>query len=198
MTDHKHYPTYDVMKESTEWDAHTRSIVNARLVREYSYNFLTTVEAETLRSWCSLLMDDDRGEIIQSIISHIDRILFENKGEGHRKAGTPSMRVLLRQGLKAIDETGWFTNSQPFFQLDEMNQRNIMLHIGEASYPATKNWEGIPQKALFHKLMQLSVEAYYAHPLVWSEIGFGGPAYPRGYSLDSPEQLETWEAVKPS
>ena len=89
MKDHNHYSAYDVMKESKEWDAHTRSIVNARLVREHAYGYLTSVEAETLRAWCSLLMDDPRGEIIQYVINHIDQVLTENTGEGQRKVGTP-------------------------------------------------------------------------------------------------------------
>ena len=25
------------------------------------------------------------------------------------------------------------------------------------------------------------VGAFYSHPWAWNEIGFGGPAYPRGY-----------------
>jgi hypothetical protein len=198
MKDHNHYPTFDVMEESMKWDVHTKTIVNARLIREHAYGYVTVVEAETLRAWCSLLMDDHRGEIIQYVINHIDQVLSENRGEGHRKVDTPPLRLLLRQGLKAIDETGWIANSQPFFQLDETNQRSIMLQISNDSYPPTKNWGGIPQKILFQKLLQLCVEAYYAHPLVWSEIGFGGPAYPRGYALHRPDQLESWEAAKRS
>lgn len=195
MKDHIHYPTFDVMEESKSWDAHTRSIVNARLVREHTYGYITTVEAETLRAWTSLLMDDHRGEITQYIISHIDQVLLENKGEGHRKLDIPPIRTLLRQGLKAINETGWLVNSVPFFQLEESDQRSIMLQISDGTYPPTKSWAGIPQKALFQKLFQLSMEAYYAHPTVWSEIGFGGPVYPRGYALNSPSQLDAWEAV---
>ncbi|KRF04548.1 hypothetical protein ASG89_22160 [Paenibacillus sp. Soil766] len=198
MKDYNHYPTFDVMEESRDWDIHTRFIVTARLIREHTYGYISVVEAETLRAWCSLLMDDYRGEIIQYVINHIDQVLSENKGEGQRKVGTPPVRVLLRQGLKAINETGWIVNSQPFFELDEMNQRSIMLQISDDSYPQTINWNGIPQKILFQKLLQLSVEAYYAHPLVWSEIGFGGPAYPRGYTLHTPDQLESWEAAKRS
>lgn len=196
MSDHNHYPNYDVMDGLLEWDEHTRSIVKARLHRDHAFGFLTTVEVETLRAWCSLLMDDHRGEVIQFIIRHIDHILTENQGEGYRPHDAPKLRELLRQGLKGIDEAGWFQNSQPFFRLDEAIQRNIMLQISDERYPTTKNWEGISQKTLFQKLFQLSVEAYYAHPLIWSEIGFGGPAYPQGYSLQDPNQLESWEAVK--
>ncbi|MBP1964867.1 gluconate 2-dehydrogenase subunit 3 family protein [Paenibacillus aceris] len=196
MTTHSHYPTFNVMDEQNEWDAHTRNVVNARLIRENTYQYLTHVEAETLRAWCGLLMDDHRGDIIQYILCHIDEVLSEDKGEGQRKVNVPPARILLRQGLKAIDETGWIESSKPFFQLDELSQRQIMLQISSATYPSTEKWDGIPQKALFQKLLQLSVEAYYSHPLVWSEIGFGGPAYPRGYVRAETGQLDPWEAVR--
>ncbi|NQX69608.1 gluconate 2-dehydrogenase subunit 3 family protein [Paenibacillus alba] len=195
MPKNSYYPTYDVMDDQKEWDPHTRSIVSARLVRNQSYGFVSPVEAETLRAWCSLLMDDQRGEIIQFILCHIDQALTDNKGEGQRKAHVPPLRQLLRQGLKGVDEAGWIASSKPFFKLDEVDQRQIMLQISSDSYPPTPAWDGIPQKAFFHKVLQLSVEAYYSHPLVWSEIGFGGPAYPKGYVLE-PGQLDPWEAVR--
>ena len=44
-------------------------------------------------------------------------------------------------------------------------------------------------------------EAYYSHPWAWNEIGFPGPAYPRGYArFGSPHlrhgETETWEALE--
>ncbi len=42
-------------------------------------------------------------------------------------------------------------------------------------------------------LLQDCVEAYYAHPLSWDEIGFGGPAYPRGYMRLERGEPEPWE-----
>ena len=47
-------------------------------------------------------------------------------------------------------------------------------------------------------VMRAVLAAFYSHPWAWNEIGFGGPAYPRGYSrfgsphLQSAER-ETWE-----
>ena len=32
------------------------------------------------------------------------------------------------------------------------------------------------------------------HPWAWNEIGFGGPAYPRGYARLGPGQRESWES----
>lgn len=196
MNKHTHYPSYNVMEEQDAWDAHTRSIVNARLLLEHKYHFLSLVEAECLRAWCSLLMNDDRGEIIQYVLSHIDESVAGNKGEGQRKKGVPPARVLLREGLKAIDETGWMRDSLPFFQLDESIQRQIMQEVSVGAVAPTEAWEGIPQKELFQKILVLTVEAYYSHPQVWSEIGYGGPAYPRGYVRADIGQLDPWEAVK--
>ena len=34
---------------------------------------------------------------------------------------------------------------------------------------------------------------YYAHPWAWDEIGFGGPAYPRGYMRLEGGEPEPWE-----
>jgi len=46
-------------------------------------------------------------------------------------------------------------------------------------------------------VMRYVVQAFYAHPWAWNEIGFGGPAYPRGYAAFGSPHLgeeEPWEA----
>ena len=42
-------------------------------------------------------------------------------------------------------------------------------------------WKQMDVKRFWLLLVQDVVGAYYAHPYAWDEIGFGGPAYPRGY-----------------
>ena len=49
--------------------------------------------------------------------------------------------------------------------------------------------------------MRVVLACFYSHPWAWNEIGFGGPAYPRGYSrFGSPElqraERETWEGAE--
>ncbi len=36
--------------------------------------------------------------------------------------------------------------------------------------------------------------AYYSHPFAWNEIGFGGPASPRGYVRMDFNRRDPWEA----
>jgi hypothetical protein len=42
-------------------------------------------------------------------------------------------------------------------------------------------------------VVQDCVEIYYGHPWAWDEIGFGGPAYPRGYMRLERGEPEPWE-----
>ena len=47
-------------------------------------------------------------------------------------------------------------------------------------------------KRLLHDI----VSAYYAHPTAWNEIGFGGPASPRGYVRMDFDRRDPWEAAE--
>ena len=41
--------------------------------------------------------------------------------------------------------------------------------------------------------MRYACTAFYSHPWAWNEIGFGGPAYPRGYKNLGLDRREPWE-----
>ena len=41
--------------------------------------------------------------------------------------------------------------------------------------------------------MRYACAAFYSHPWAWNEIGFGGPAYPRGYANLGLDRREHWE-----
>ena len=53
---------------------------------------------------------------------------------------------------------------------------------------------GLPAKKAWSVVMRGVVSAFYAHPWAWNEIGFGGPAYPRGYARLGAGQREHWES----
>ena len=38
--------------------------------------------------------------------------------------------------------------------------------------------------------------AYYSHPTAWSDIGFGGPANPRGYVRLAADRRDAWEPIE--
>ncbi len=42
-------------------------------------------------------------------------------------------------------------------------------------------WERLNVKRAWSVCMRGILAGFYSHPWAWNEIGFGGPAYPRGY-----------------
>lgn len=185
------YPSYDVMDEQHAWDEHTRSIVLQRLHTTGGYRFLTDLEAEALRAWCSLLVDDRRPEAIRYVLDHIDQSLFDGI-ESERRPRVPEARSLIRDGLRTLDAACQAVYARRFFDLAEERQRQLMSDIEGGEATPVSLWRQTNGPLFFRKLLALTVEGYYSHPAVWSEIGYGGPAYPRGYVRM--ETLDPWEA----
>lgn len=191
-----HYPDYDVMREEDAWDDHTQEIVRKRLGPHPPLRFLAHGEAETLTALAAALVDDVRGEIIAYVISEIDHGLAAGIGESQRKPGVPPQADLLRRGLAAIEEEARrsYGGLSPMLTPDQ--RRELLGRVQREEMPANGAWRGLPQKEFFQKLLGLVVEAYYSHPAVWSEIGYGGPAYPRGYVRVELGLADPWEAKR--
>ena len=54
----------------------------------------------------------------------------------------------------------------------------------------------MPAQRLFSLWMRYACSAFYSHPWAWNEIGFGGPAYPRGYKHLALDGREPWEVAE--
>jgi len=54
-------------------------------------------------------------------------------------------------------------------------------------------WEELNLKHAWGVVMRSVLAGFYSHPWAWNEIGFGGPAYPRGYARLGIGLSETWE-----
>ncbi|MEO8410539.1 MAG: gluconate 2-dehydrogenase subunit 3 family protein, partial [Propionivibrio sp.] len=67
------------------------------------------------------------------------------------------------------------------------------IHDAQPLPGADEIWQRLPVHRWWALVLQDIVEVYYAHPWAWDEIGFGGPAYPRGYMRLERGQPEPWE-----
>jgi len=56
-------------------------------------------------------------------------------------------------------------------------------------------WDELDPKRVWSVLMRSVLSSFYSHPWAWNEIGFGGPAYPRGYARMGVGQRESWEGA---
>jgi hypothetical protein len=59
--------------------------------------------------------------------------------------------------------------------------------------PRGEEWHGMPATHVWNLWLRYACTAFYSHPAAWNEIGFGGPAYPRGYKNIGVGRREPWE-----
>ncbi len=194
--DRTRYPSYDVLKEKEQWDEHTREIVLKRLGPFPEKSFLKEHEAEMIYAIARHIVYDQRREILDYVVHYLDNVLSSPMGENQRKVGTPEQKILLRRGLKATDDLAKKLYGAPFHKIDVQQQFSILDDIARGKAMTSEDWQGIPQKEFFKKLSTEIVNAYYSHPTVWSEIGYGGPAYPRGYVRVEMGITDPWEAKR--
>ncbi|MHB9093738.1 MAG: gluconate 2-dehydrogenase subunit 3 family protein [Eubacteriales bacterium] len=191
-----HYPSYNVLDHMDEWDSHTKEIVRKRLGPFPENEFFTEREAGYIALISRHIVYDNRQDILSWVTHHIDSRMKSEIGEDQRKPGTPEEKILIRDGLKALDRVARLSFGKDFGQLSEEKQFNILSDLQLSKAAQIHEWSYIPQKELFKKLASRIVSAYYSHPTVWSEIGYGGPAYPRGYIRSEFGLTDPWEAKR--
>lgn len=83
-----------------------------------------------------------------------------------------------------------------FGALTPEDQDILLKRMQDGALTSTA-WTGMPCKPFFeHRVLADITHAYYAHPVAWNEIGFGGPASPRGYVRMQLDRRDPWEPVE--
>jgi hypothetical protein len=193
------YPGYDVLakRHTPSWNAKTREVVDARLAVYREPRFFTAPEWQTLSALCGRILPQPSDRPPVPLPAYVDEKLLTGQLDGYRYAQLPPQAEAWRRGLAALEAEAQlacgaaFTHLQPA-QQDELLRR--MQH-GELTGPA---WQGMPCQLFFeHRVLPDITHAYYAHPIAWNEIGFGGPASPRGYVRMGLDRRDPWEAPPP-
>lgn len=187
------YPSFQVMDEREEWDPHTQIIVTNRLMEPQPCTLLSWVEHCLLMQICSALVDEKREEVVLYLLAHIDQSLSSTAGEGERKAGLPNQKKLILDGIQYLSVYIAPDNVEDASAY-EIESVSVLLQQVCEGRAAIDLWPSELQREWFVRLLNLTVEAYCSHPQVWSEMGYAGPAYPRGYVRGDIGRLDPWEA----
>ena len=192
---HGRYPDYDVLAEAGHWDEVTRKLVLDCVDDPPPLRFFDPHERETLKALCDHLTAQD-AEPRVPVLAYVDEKLFENKGDGYQYFDMPSDQETWRTVARGLDEEAQKLGAASYAVLDEHRQLELChrLSRGELHRGA---WASLNVGRAFGVVMRYVCAAFYAHPWAWNEIGFGGPAYPRGYAaFGNPElgEEEHWEA----
>lgn len=179
-------PDFDVMAQSGTWDQATRAVVLARVQVPAELRFFTSAEASTARPLLDRLLALD-GEPVP-VLAMIDRRLADGIRDGWRYEEMPQDDQTWRRSLAALDADAVAAHGQGFDELSADQQHAVIDAVRD-----TEDWHGLPGARVWELWQRHACWAFYSHPWAWSEIGFGGPAYPRGYKNLGLDRREPWE-----
>jgi Gluconate 2-dehydrogenase subunit 3 len=192
------FPGYDVLSKrlTPSWNEKTREVVTRRLAIDPEPKFFTTEEFQTVRAIADRVVPQPATRPPIPVAALVDEKLHQHKEDGYRKAGMPREAEAWRRGLKALDEDAKQANGARFKDLSDADKDALLTRMeqGALTGPA---WGGMSSSTFFKMRMARDiVHAYYAHPTAWSEIGWGGPASPRGYVRMDFNERDPWEAAE--
>ena len=189
---HGRYPDYDVLENQHHWDEVTRKLVVGRVTDVPPIRFFERQELETLTVFADLYLAQDSEPRIP-VMAFVDEKLFKGKRDGYRYFDMPDDAETWRIVARGLDQEG-------LTQLALQEQLDVVHRFSKAELHGGV-WNTLNVSRAWSVVTRDLRAQFYSHPWAWNEIGFGGPAYPRGYSrfgsphLDQAER-ETWEGAE--
>jgi hypothetical protein len=192
------YPGYDVLAKwnSPSFDDSTRRVLTARLDAVPPRRFLDEAEWALLEAVNARLLPQPERTHPIPITPWIDAMLHEDRGEGYRHPGVPPLREAWRRGLAAVQDEARRRHDRRFAELGEAEQEALLRALAD-DHAESPLWRevtpGFARHFFTDYLLKTAAGIYYAHPEAWNEIGFGGPASPRGYVRLGLDARDPWE-----
>jgi hypothetical protein len=97
-----------------------------------------------------------------------------------------------RDSLQALDEDSQQKCGRVFAEATRDDQGEILQAVQDLG---SNPWHGTAAKRIWSLWTRYTCTAFYSHPWAWDEIGFSGPAYPRGYKNSGINRREPFEVA---
>jgi hypothetical protein len=192
------FPDYNVLSKrfGPSWNEQTREVIARRLAVTGDPKFFNDAEFQTVQAIAARIVPQQEGRSPIPVGALVDEKLHQGKEDGYRRAGMPRDGEAWRRGLKAIDVEAQTNFGCRFHQLQPQQQDLLLSQMQNGELKGVA-WGSMPAKVFFKmRLARDIVLAYYSHPTAWSEIGWGGPASPRGYVRMDFNERDPWEAAE--
>lgn len=192
------YPGYDVLskRNTPSWNDKTREVIDRRLSLPRSPRFFSEPEFATVEAIAAHIVPQPKHRPPVPVAALVDDKLFEDVSDGYRMTGLPREREAWRRGLLALNAEAEAAHQQSFRHLAGPQQHDLLKRMEQGDLKSDA-WGGMPSKLFWkERLLTDIVHAYFSHPTAWSEIGWGGPASPRGYVRLGYDERDSWEAVE--
>jgi hypothetical protein len=185
------FPGFDVTDQAPTWDAVTRGVVVGRMQPATALRFFTAEETPTAAALMDRLLAQNEEPRVP-VLALVDDRLARRAGDGYRFSDMPEDPEAWRMSIAALDADALSRHHRPFSALERGQQLRMVDSVRSADGP----WHGLPATRVFSLWVRYACTAFYSHPWAWNEIGFGGPAYPRGYKNLGLDRREPWEVAE--
>jgi len=186
------FPGFDVLRQSPHWDPVTAATVWSRIGPPPPIRYFTPAEEAVATALCDQLLDlraDPPGDRVH-VVNMIDSRLAEQQTDGWHYEDMPQDGTAWRVSLAVLDADAHERFSEGFATCEPHQQATLIHEVRERG---ADTWHGLPANHVWSLWTRYACTAFYAHPAAWNELGFPGPAYPRGYKNPGIDALEPFE-----
>lgn len=174
---HGRYPDYDVLEQARHWDDVTRDLMERRAAEIPAIRFFTPDEVRCLRPLLDVLLAQD-AEPRVPVLEMVDQKLHLGKLDGFRFADMPEDPETWRRTARHLDTEARGRGAASGFA--ELTLEAQQALVGDWA-GGDLTWDDLDAARAWSVVMRATLSEFYSHPWAFNEIGFGGPAYPRGY-----------------
>ena len=186
------FGSFDVLDNVEVWDDVTAGTVLARLALPGELAFFTPFEVSVAAPLLDLLLAQDADPRVP-VLALIDQRLAVGETDGWHYDDLPEDAQAWRDTLAALEADARATYSgRGFAEATDSEQAALVQAVQDRSGNGER-WHDWPAEQVWSLWTRYACTAFYSHPWAWNEIGFPGPAYPRGYLNPGIDSRERWE-----
>jgi hypothetical protein len=186
------YPGFDVLDSVNVWDDVTAGVVLARLALPGEFSFFTPSEVAIAAPLLDLLLAQD-AEPRVPVLALIDERLAVGETDGWHYDELPEDGAAWRASLAFLDEDARAAHGGRAFAELNADEQAALIQAVQDRVHDKETWHEWPAEHIWSLWTRYACTAFYSHPWAWNEIGFPGPAYPRGYVNPGINSRERWE-----
>ena len=180
---------FDTLGQAGHWDPATAELVRTRVGQRPPVAFFTAAEAACAAVLLNLLTgQEDDPEI--PVLEMVAERLEAGETDGWRYSDMPQDGQAWRDTLACLDADAAGRCGTTFAAAPEKDQLTLIQAVQDLK---SCDWHGLNAAHVWSLWTRYACTALYAHPHAWDEIGFPGPAYPRGYKNAGVGKLEPFE-----
>ena len=185
------YPGFDVLNQAPHWDQVTKDLIEARVrTSPPAVTFFSATERGCAHALLNDLTGQDRDDAPVPVTQMVEARLAAGETDGWRYADMPEDGQAWRDTLGYLDADAQDRCGTSFADAAEADRHRLIQAVQDLS---GEDWHGLPAKHVWSLWTRYACTALYAHPDAWAEMGFPGPAYPRGYKNIGVDKLEPYE-----